>query len=42
MTALLSRSFLGSGLTVGGAAASLAVGLAFWPICALAFAAMPS
>lgn len=42
MRALLSRPFMGTGFTVGGAAASLAAGLAFWPIFALAFAAMPS
>ena len=42
MKALLSRPFLGSGLTVGGATASLALGLVFWPVFALAFVAMPS
>ncbi len=42
MKALLSRPFLGSGLTFGGAAASLTVAPGLWALFALAFVAMPS
>lgn len=42
MRAMLERPFLGSGLSAGGAAVTMAVAPAVWALFALAMAAMPS